>query len=90
MQNLVEPLLQTIYELCIRQMKKTEKVPDVYLAYEHRDDAQYDSFTSKAEAKDFKVKKIAKSKISKAVQGLYGWKTDVYDGVTVLLLKLNR
>jgi hypothetical protein len=69
---------------------ETTKSPDVYIAYEHRDDAQYTSFTHQAEQMGFKVKIVPKGKVSKAVQGLYGWKAEVYEGITVLYLKLQR
>lgn len=64
--------------------------PDIYIAYEHRDDAQYTSFTRQAEDMGFKVKIAPKGKVGKAVSSLYGWSSEVYEGITVLSLKLQN
>lgn len=88
-QMLVKPLLQTILGLCTRSTSETTSSPDIYIAYEHRDDAQYTSFTQQAEAMGFKVKVVPKGKVGKAVTNLYGWKSEDYEGITVLYLKLK-
>lgn len=88
-QALVQPLLQTIHSLCTSIDSEKRSHPDIYIAYEHRDDAQYTSFTQKAESLGFKVKVVPKGKVGKAVSSLYGWKTEVYEGITVLYLKLQ-
>lgn len=36
----------------------------------------------------FKVKVIPKGKVGKAVKDLYGWKAELYEGITVLHLRL--
>ena len=86
---LVKPLLQTILSLCTRSTSDITNSPDIYIAYEHRDDAQYTSFTQQAETMGFKVKVVPKGKIGKAVSSLYGWKSEIYEGITVLYLKLQ-
>lgn len=89
---LVKPLLRTIHTLCKQSSSSspsdTTKTPDIYIAYEHRDDAQYTSFTSQAEEMGFKIKVVPKGKVGKAVNALYGWKPEVYEGITVLQMKL--
>lgn len=62
--------------------------PDVYLAYEHRDDAQYNSFLARAVQQGFRVKRIPAIKIRKAVERLYGWKAVQYEGILVVHLRL--
>jgi hypothetical protein len=81
------PLLKTMYALSTSN--SNSKIPDMYIAYEHRDDAQYTSFTSQAAIMGFKVKKIPKNKIVKSVAALYGWKSDLWEGISVLHLKLS-
>lgn len=67
-----------------------ERFPDVYLAYEHRDDAQYDSFLSLAEAEGFRIKRVPQLKIRKAVDAVLGWKDkSIYEGITVVQMKLQ-
>jgi hypothetical protein len=68
-----------------------ERFPDVYLAYEHRDDAQYDSFLSLAEREGFHAKRIPPLKVRKAVDAVLGWKDrSIYEGITVVQMKLHR
>ncbi|KAK9894515.1 hypothetical protein P389DRAFT_197804 [Cystobasidium minutum MCA 4210] len=102
---LVQPLLRTIHALCLQSCapapcstsntplqapSSPARSPDIYIAYEHRDDAQYTSFTSQAEEMGFKIKIVPKGKIAKAVGNLYGWKAEVYEGITVLQMRLAQ
>ena len=68
-----------------------ERFPDVYLAYEHRDDAQYDSFLSLAEREGFRIKRVPPLKVRKAVDAVLGWKErSIYEGITIVQMKLYR
>ena len=74
----------------ISEQNSKERFPDVYLAYEHRDDAQYDSFLSLAEVEGFKIKRVTQLKIRKAVDAVLGWKDkSIYEGITVVQMKLQ-
>jgi hypothetical protein len=86
-EGLVAPLLSTIRTLSLQSLTGT-RGPDVYIAYEHRDDAQYDSFLAKAEDAGFRIKRIPAPKIRKAVERLYGWKYGDYDGISVVHMRL--
>ena len=88
-EELVEPLLSTILTLSTRSMTDN-RGPDVYLAYEHRDDAQYDSFLAKAAGSGFRIKRVPTAKVRKAVERLYGWKAKEYEGISVVHLRLYR
>ena len=88
-EELVEPLLSTIRTLSTQSMTDN-RGPDVYLAYEHRDDAQYDSFLAKAAEAGFRIKRIPAPKVRKAVEKLYGWKAKEHEGISVVHLRLHR
>ena len=87
MEALVEPLLQTIRRLCNTSLEAGKK-PNVYIAYEHRDDAQYYSFLAKAEPLGFRVKPVPATKVRKAVYKAYGWSPDMYTDITVLHMRI--
>jgi hypothetical protein len=86
MEALVEALLHTIRRLCDIAVEAGKR-PNAYIAYEHRDDAQYASFLAKAEALGFKVRSVPAAKIRKAVRTAYGWTPDMYTGITVMHMK---
>lgn len=93
---LVAPLLRTVKSLSVLSGSRAstqnskECFPDVYLAYEHRDDAQYNSFLSLAEVEGFRIKRVPQLKIRKAVDAVLGWKDkSIYEGITVVQMKLQ-
>lgn len=93
---LVAPLLRTVKSLSVLSGSRAstqnskECFPAVYLAYEHRDDAQYNSFLSLAEVEGFRIKRVPQLKIRKAVDAVLGWKDkSIYEGITVVQMKLQ-
>jgi len=88
-EQLVKPLVRTIQHLSETALQIKSKAPDVYLAYEHRDDAQYEAFLSEAERAGLRVKKVPTVKVRKAVSKAYGWRPEQYEGISVVHMKLH-
>ena len=89
MPELVQPLLETIQTLCRLGRGNRATSPQIYIAYEHRDDAQYEAFLAQAVSKGFSCKHIHQSIVDKAVERAYGWSTDVHEGISILSMTLK-
>lgn len=86
---LITPLLDTVQALSQQSMQRNGKGPEIYIAYEHRDDAQYTNFLLQAEARGFHIKTIHADTVHKAVYEAYAWDAEQYEGISVFRMQLR-